>query len=199
MTQAQPSNTLAQTPDGLRDIAGPVTISSLAQQILFWAAVAAALALAAWLARVWWKRRQARLNQPPPPPPPLPPHERARLRLEAALRLLADPDAFCTEVSATLREYLEGRFGWNAPDRTTEEFLSELRSRDGLSDEFQHLLRDFLGRCDAVKFARYDPSEPELLDLHSVAARVVEDTVPPPLPPEPIPPPPQPPERTPAA
>ncbi|MGE3311414.1 MAG: hypothetical protein AB7O66_15715 [Limisphaerales bacterium] len=171
--------------DGLRDIAGPVPVTSLAAQLLFWGTLAALLALAAYLARRWWRRRQALQAQGPPPPPPLPPHVVARLRLEKALGLLGDPDRFCTEVSSALRDYLEGRFGWNAPDRTTEEFLAELRTREGLSESIQKLIQDFLTRCDFVKFARYDPSEPELLEIHQAAVRMVEDTVPPPLPVDP--------------
>lgn len=182
MTNASPSIPSSQGEEGLRDIAGPVPVDSLAAQLLFWGTLLALFAAAAFLARWWWRRRRARLDQPPPPPPPVPPHERARRRLEAALGLLGDPAAFCTEVSSALRDYLEGRFGWNAPDRTTEEFLAELRTQEGLSESIQALLQDFLGRCDYVKFARYDPTEPELLELHGVAVRLVEDTVPPPAP-----------------
>jgi len=46
-------------------------------------------------------------------------------------------------------------------------------------------MQEFLTRCDFVKFARYDPTEPELRELHRAAVRVVEDTVPAPIPVEP--------------
>lgn len=186
MTNAPTSILSTNATEGLRDIVGPVPVTSLVAQLLFWGTILALLAAAAFLARVWWRRRQQRLQQGPPPPPPIPPHERARRRLEAALSLLGDPDRFCTEVSSALRDYLEGRFGWNAPDRTTEEFLSELRTQEGLSESIQKLLQDFLTRCDFVKFARYDPTEPELREIHRAAVRVVEDTVPPPVPIEPV-------------
>jgi len=182
MTNSPSSLTDTNAPEGLRDIVDAVPVTSLAAELLFWGTLAAILAALALVARWWWRRRQRLLNTPPPPPPPIPPHERARRRLEAALAWLGDPDRFCTEVSAALREYLEGRFGWNAPDRTTEEFLAELRTREGLSESIQALLQDFLTRCDYVKFARYDPTEPELRDLHRSAVRMVEDTVPPPTP-----------------
>jgi hypothetical protein len=39
-------------------------------------------------------------------------------------------------------------------------------------------LGDFLQRCDLVKFARYEPGEPELRDLHASALRLVEETEP---------------------
>jgi len=41
-----------------------------------------------------------------------------------------------------------------------------------------------LGCCDLVKFAKYEPIEPELRDLHGSALRLVEETEPKPeLPP----------------
>lgn len=187
MTNVPASLVSTNGEEGLRDIVGPVPISSLLAQLLFWGTLLAALALAAFIARRWWRRRQLQKSTPPPPPPPIPPHERARRRLEAALGLLGDPDRFCTEVSSALRDYLEGRFGWNAPDRTTEEFLAELRTKEELSASIQTLLQDFLTRCDFVKFARYDPTEQELRDLHKIASQMVEDTVPPPAPIDPIP------------
>ena len=65
-----------------------------------------------------------------------------------------------------------------APERTTEEFLGELRGTGRLSDLQQSLLGDFLTRCDLVKFARHEPSEPELRALHDAAVRLVEETEP---------------------
>lgn len=164
-------------PADLHEVTGLVRIVTPAEWITL-AVLLVLLGVAALWAYRAWKRRQLRLAQPPPPPPPLPPHERARRRLEAALQLLGDPNAFCTEVSLILRGYLEDRFGWNAPDRTTEEFLAELRSRPKLDVGHQATLEVFLTRCDAVKFARYEPTENELRDLHRAAARLVEDTVP---------------------
>lgn len=189
MTTNPPTSTApaALPADGLRDIVGPVDIVSwwdwalrLGLAILVLGALAAALAL-------WWRARQRRLNQPPPPARVIPPHERASRHLEEALRLLADPDRFCTEVSRILRVYLEERFGWNAPDRTTEEFLSELRHHHELAPDLRALLEEFLTRCDLVKFARHDPTEGELRDLHRAALRVVSDTVPAVAVPPPVP------------
>jgi hypothetical protein len=37
---------------------------------------------------------------------------------------------------------------------------------------------DFLTRCDLVKFARHEPSAPELRELHDAAVRLVEETEP---------------------
>src|SRR5436305_15257419 len=53
-------------------------------------------------ALVWWRKN--RLT--PKPVVVIPPHVRAKQKLAAALQLIADPKAFCTAVSDTLRIYL---------------------------------------------------------------------------------------------
>ena len=169
-------------PEELHDIIAPRHVATVWE----WIALAAGLLIAAGLITalvLWWRRRRLLLSQPPLPPPPLPPHTRAWRELEAALRLIGDPDAFCTAVSGILRVYLEERFGWNAPDRTTEEFLADLGRQDDLSEALRPRLEDFLTRCDMVKFARFEPTESELRELHQSAVRLVSDTVPPPPPP----------------
>ena len=37
-------------------------------------------------------------------------------------------------------------------------------------------LTDFLQNCDLVKFARYEPAEAGLRDLHDCACRLVDET-----------------------
>jgi hypothetical protein len=170
--------------EGLRDIVGPVRIIPMWQWVL--AGLLVALAMAAALALyLGWQARRRRQIQPPASPPLLPAHLRARQQLELAFGLLGDPDRFCTELSRILRVYLEERFGWNAPDRTTEEFLFQLRGHAELEPGLRELLSDFLTRCDLVKFARHDPTEPELMELHRAAIRLVTDTIPAPPAPQP--------------
>jgi hypothetical protein len=99
-------------------------------------------------------------------------------KLTAALAMIGQPKEFCILVSDTIRWYLEERFEFHAPERTTEEFLHELRGTDLLSSDQKQSLVEFLNRCDLVKFARYEPGEPELRDLHHAAVRLVEETEP---------------------
>ena len=63
-------------------------------------------------------------------------------------------------------------------ERTTEEFLYELQRSDLLTREQKDSLGGFLSGCDLVKFARYEPGEPELRELHAGALRLVEETSP---------------------
>jgi hypothetical protein len=113
-----------------------------------------------------------------------PPHVRARDRLRRALDAIHDARRFCTEVSDTLRSYLEERFELHAPDRTTEEFLDELQTSPLLSLAQKQALGEFLARCDLVKFARYEPGEPELRELWNAAMQLVDETAPSPEPTE---------------
>ncbi len=74
---------------------------------------------------------------------------------------------FYQEISDILRRYLERRFFLKAPERTTEEFLAEIRYGTALQSSQQELLAEFLTQCDRVKFAAFLPEE-------SGTARVIE-------------------------
>ena len=154
----------------LRDIKPPVEIPNAWAWVLWTLGVIALAALSLWAWR-YWQRRRAEI----PPVPVIPPHVRARQKLEEALALLSQPREFCILVSDTIRYYLEERFNFHAPDRTTEEFLYELQGTHLLTPDQKSTLGEFLGRCDLVKFAR----EHILLTRHGGAAlRLVEETEP---------------------
>jgi len=159
--------------NALRDIKPPVEIPS-GWAWVWWALLALAVAaLAFWAGRYWQKRRaQAEVV------PVIPPHIRAKQRPREALALISQPREFCIAVSDTIRWYLEERFDFRAPERTTEEFLYELQGTRLLTRDQKDSLGEFLKRCDMVKFAKYEPGPPELEDLHASAMRLVEETEP---------------------
>ncbi|MBU0908410.1 MAG: DUF4381 family protein [Proteobacteria bacterium] len=125
--------------------------------LLAGAAVVLLLALLFYL----WRRH--RKHQPPPPPVPL--HVAALAEID---RLLHEQGAgsdfahFYARLTLILRHYIEARFGLKAPEQTTEEFLDSLRQAPVFSQEQKQLLRDFLGRCDLIKFARIIPDRQEV-------------------------------------
>jgi len=169
---APPATTNIALGEDIRDIKGPVEIP-VGWVWLAWTLGALVVAVAVFfLVRQWLRRRRAATV----PQVIIPPHVRARARLNAALRLLYEPKPFCTEVSDTVRWYLEERFQYRAPERTTDEFLDELQSSPLLSLTQKQSLADFLCRCDLVKFARYEPTETELRSLHDSALRLVDET-----------------------
>jgi hypothetical protein len=168
------------TTNALRDIKPPVAIPS-GWEWVWWAlgaALVTALAQAAWR---WWRKRKAQIALVPP----VPAHARAKQKLQEALALISQPKPFCTLVSDTIRLYLEERFDFHAPERTTEEFLHELQGTHRLLPDQKASLGEFLQCCDLVKFAKYEPGEPQLRDLHGSAVRLVEETEPQPLDPRP--------------
>jgi len=140
----------------------------------FWIAGILILATAGWLLWRYWRRKAATILLAPP----VPPHVHARRMLEHALSLISEPKPFSTAVSGAIRIYLEQRFEFHAPDRTTEEFLHELQASQLLTVEQKLSLAEFLASCDLIKFARYEPTETELRGLHASALRLVNETEP---------------------
>jgi hypothetical protein len=153
--------------------------------VWFWVIVAVVviiLAVAGWFFWKYWRKKKSMV----PVVPPVPPHIRARQMLDKALGLISEPKLFSIAVSDTIRIYLEERFNFHAPDRTTEEFLYELQSTNLLTPDQKESLAQFLASCDLIKFARYEPTETELRALHGSAVRLVDETepmlAPPPIP-----------------
>jgi hypothetical protein len=175
-TRHTPHALAAQLPvipdaSDIRDIKPPVELPN--EWLWLW--IALAVVLAGALAGVVWflMRKKAAM---PPPVLVLPPHVRAKQRLAEALMFLSDPNKFCTVVSDTARLYLEERFTLRAPERTTEEFLVELRTSPHLTLDQKQSLGAFLESCDLVKFARFEPTETTLRQLHDAALRLVDET-----------------------
>jgi hypothetical protein len=166
------NSTTGSAPAGgedIRDIKQPLPLGSGLWWVWALIALAAIAALALWLK----KRKKVAVV---PPPLLIPPHRRAKERLRGASELISDPYRFCSLVSDVTRTYLEERFNLHAPDRTTDEFLAELRESSVLREEHKSLLEDFLTRCDLVKFARGEPTEPELRALLDAALRLIDET-----------------------
>ena len=70
---------------------------------------------------------------------------------------------FYNRIQDILRRYIEARFGIMAPERTTEEFIRELKnSRNQVLRRHDGLLEVFLKHCDMVRFATYAPGRQEI-------------------------------------
>jgi hypothetical protein len=142
--------------------------------LVFWIVALLVIGTVAWFLWQRWKAKKALV----PAIPPVPAHVRARRMLEEALALISEPKPFSIAVSGAIRGYLEERFNFHAPDRTTEEFLYELQGTDLLLTEQKQSLGEFLENCDLIKFAKYEPTETELRALHTAALRLVNETEP---------------------
>lgn len=168
-----PSQPAGTNEVDIRPLKGPVEIPGTLDW-LWWVLAVVAAALVGWYL---WRRFKQR-KPAAEPAVVIPAHRKAKDRLRAASDLMSDPYRFCSLVSDVLRGYMEERFELRAPERTTEEFMDELRSSEKLSAEHKSLLEDFLSRCDLVKFARFEPTVPELEALLESASRFVDETTP---------------------
>jgi hypothetical protein len=177
ITNSGTAATAAPAATDIRGIKPPIVIPNY--WIWLWVALAIiVVAAGAIIAYMLWRRKAAR----PPPIPYVPPHVRARQKLQEAMALIGQPRPFCILVSDTTRLYLEERFDFHAPERTTEEFLYELQASDLLLSDQKQSLGEFLSVCDMVKFARYEPGPSELQALHDSATRLIDETEPQPEP-----------------
>ena len=139
---------------------------------LWWLWVLLAVVVAGAVALWFWKRRKkpvtAEMVIPPSP---------FELALAALRRLREEKlpiEVFYTQLSDIVRQYIEGRFGLRAPERTTEEFLAEA----ALPEQHMKVLRPFLQECDLVKFARFLPGEADRQRALAAAEKFVEETRP---------------------
>jgi hypothetical protein len=171
ITNATPQNAAMATD--IRDIKPPMDIPT-GWAWLWWTLAILAVVIAAILIWRWRQKRKLFV----PVVPPIPAHVRAKQKLAEALAMISQPKPFVTAVSDTARFYLEERFQFRAPERTTEEFLRELGGTKLLLPEQKESLGDFLESCDLVKFAKYEPGENELRGLHGSALRLIDETEP---------------------
>jgi hypothetical protein len=165
---------IAEATD-IRDIAPPVEIHG-APTWLWWVIGAiVVLTIFSWIGRLVILLLQERRKSKSHYHSPLP-HQLAKQALNAALSVMDSSRRFGIAVSDAIRQYLEQRFHYHAPERTTEEFLEELRGSHLLSPSHQQSLGMFLSQCDVIKFSNYEPTKAELQSLHSSAYALVEDT-----------------------
>ncbi len=146
----------------IRDIK-PLRRIDTAASWLLWTGLAlgvAALGLAAW----WWRRR--RPDGVASETPPIPPYDLAIRELERLRRTdfsdLRELRRYYFAVSSVVRAYVEGRFGLNATDLTTEEILGRLGGLVRLDPSQARRLERFLVATDQVKFAAHLPAAEEI-------------------------------------
>ncbi len=172
-TGAMPLTARPRLADPKSPIEAPGEPFGPAARPLLWIGLGA-LALAVLAAVVWLLRRRRRLAPPPALETALPPHTkalRALGRLRQAPRITrAQIEVFYVELAQILRIYLEERFALHAPERTTEEFLTEAERSPQLRADQRLELRQFLQLCDLVKFARVVPED----QTHTATLAVAE-------------------------
>ena len=84
--------------------------------------------------------------------------------------------AFYSGVTDTLKEYIDARFGVDAPEMTTAELFDALKGEKEVSPEMYNELKDLFERADFVKFAKMVVDDEENATVLPVAVKFVTDT-----------------------
>lgn len=106
------------------------------------------------------------------------PHEKALMSIEKIKQeqqeQLVDQKTYYTQLTDTLREYLEDRFSINAMEMTSGEIVDRLMAEDDMTKIEE--LRELFMTADLVKFAKYStPNNENEMYLANVA-QFVEET-----------------------
>jgi len=152
----------------IKDIKGPIQVRETGKLLAFLALLIAVVSSAILAYRKMVGRKPVRL-----------PHETALEELQAfkaAFLRSGDAKNYYVGISDSVRRYIERAFRLRAPEMTTEEFLDSLGGSKSLSQEQRSLLRDFMGSCDLVKFAKYAPTNIEADLVFTTASKFIEET-----------------------
>lgn len=129
-----------------------------------------------WVVRRWLESRR---REPAPYVDPRPAHV---IALEQLHRLAAEGlleagqiKAYYFRMSEIVRDYLERRFGFPAPEMTSDEIRARLAGLP-IATEARLSLDDFLSETDLVKFADFSPSDAAVASLMPAARGLVELT-----------------------
>jgi hypothetical protein len=158
----------------LPDFRGPEALKRRRRNLWISSGVAV-LVLIGLLLLTWWLKHRPKA----PPPPPV--WHRIALKDMARLRqqdiwLSPDVDASAVALSDILRAYIEGRFGIQAPDRTTEEFLQEVQESKPWPESESSGLKHFFTAVDRIKFAGDRPDREILDELMRTAEQFIHST-----------------------
>jgi len=150
----------------LRDIKPPLDVP----QNLFPYILVGGFILAAITISGWWclrKRRQTVFSASVEEDVTRFPHEIAHEQLAVLEAAACDMEAYHTRIAYVIRQYIAARYRIPALELTTLGMLEQL-GREEISAHYVARIQHFLGNCDKVKFAMYQPERTE------VAARMVE-------------------------
>lgn len=161
----------------IHDIKGqmvyPVTFAEVLPYLGGVLVLAGLTVLAVWLIKKKRKEKEALARTDPPHIVAL--RELDRYRSEK----FWSPDrqkAFYSGVTDALKNYIDARFGVDAPEMTTAELFDALKKENTLSNELYSEAKDLFERADFVKFAKYVASDKDNANALPVAVRFVTET-----------------------
>lgn len=164
----------------IKDIHPPLNVPANFRRLVAWIFAGIGVLLAAGIAYWLINKRKIGQNRHGHKFTKRTPHEVAYELLERLLKENLVSKGLVKEyyyrITNVLRHYIEDRFGLLAPERTTDEFLIEMAHTNKLDDTHKELVREFLERCDMVKYAKYGPSVLEIKETYEAARRFIDET-----------------------
>jgi hypothetical protein len=147
------------TTKAIRDIKPPMTAPFTWEEAIPYV-IAGIIILLAMLLLLWWLKKRRKGATIGPRVPLRPAHETALEKLrklqEKKLWQQGFYKEYQSEVSDTIREYIEGRFSVPALELTSDETLNRMK-RTGLSNDAYSVLEYIFRLADMVKFAKSVP------------------------------------------
>lgn len=150
------------------DIAPPIDYSHVPPWMVF---AGTFLALTLIGALVWLIARTRK--QPAPIKSPRDRAVELLDRSEDEIDMLS-PYQFSIRVSDILRTYVTEQYKLPVTRQTSIEFLNLIKTASPFSGDEKELLKDFLDRCDLIKFARYEATTADSRLLLEEATRFVK-------------------------
>ena len=137
------------------------------------------LAVLTYLSWFFFVKRAPILEVVKKPEPSIPDHETALARLislkDQQLWQNGKDKAYHSELTETLRVYLESRFKVSAMGQTSDEIIQQMRFADISEDSRSEFVR-ILKLADMVKFAKEKPSANENEKMMDLAVEFIENT-----------------------
>lgn len=136
----------------------------------------AGISLLATLGALYLRYRPALWKRKPEP------EESPKIKALKALKALKkgsfstreEVDGFYTSLTLTLREYIEAAYAIQAPEKTTEEFLVEMREHPRFPEREQQLLEQLLIQADQIKYAKGEATRKECGAAYSTAVKFLK-------------------------
>jgi hypothetical protein len=170
-------NSLLGEQRGKLSIADIEDVVDMPTKMVWWW-ILPAVAVVGWIAAMWVYFRKKKIKEAIRIFKPA--HEIAYARLQSLIQQdlikAGRVKEFYDGLSDILRHYIEDRFELRAPERTTEEFLFEIRDTGVLSEGDRKALMEFLTHCDLVKFAKHSPTNEQIQHTFDLAKNFIERT-----------------------
>ena len=177
------SSLLANEPDPKRQPEDPpVSLeypNRRAEIIIYSAAAALLVGLVGGLLWARWRRRPKPIVLPPPVPAHIVAYQQLDELQKSEMVARGAYQDYYLQLTEIAKGYIEGRFGIDALDRTTDELRRALEQAAAQIAPLtpKELVR-FLQACDLVKFARFAPPGDEAEAALAEVRKMVDDTAP---------------------